>query len=405
MPEKKEFWSRDFAIRHGHASLVAAHDRYLSAQEPPRYRFAVIGAGNMGQEHIRVTMFEGRATIAGVYDPESLSVANAKAAFAGFSDGDLREYASIKEACDDPEVDGLIVCTPNYTHIDVIRQVAGSGKHLLVEKPVATTIADAHEIMRIADDHPGIFQVGLQYRYKAIYAEAAHEALERRVLGDIKTIGMTEHRIAFLDKIGQWNKYGRFSGGTLVEKCCHYFDLINLFAQSRPTRIFASGSAAVNFRDFDYEHGKADIIDNASVIIDYENGIRGSFELAMFVPVFHEEIVICGDSGRLRAAETTDFLPGETLKSEMQIYCGERRPSRRTIPAYPVAIESSGHHGATFFEHVHFVDAIDAGRSQGPSPEDAFWSVVVGVAAERSVATGEVVRIDALLEEAGVSQP
>jgi predicted dehydrogenase len=404
MPKGKEFWSRDFAIRFGHASLVNEDDKYLFAAEPPRYRFNVIGAGTMGQEHIRVTMFEGRATIHGVYDPEPLSVENAKTAFAHFSDGPLKVYDSLEAACNDPEVDGLIICTPNFTHIDVVRIAAKSGKHILLEKPVATTIADAYEIAKIAEKHPGIFQVGLQYRYKAIYTEAIHEALERKTLGDIKAISMVEHRMAFLDKVGQWNKFSRYSGGTLVEKCCHYFDLINLFAQSRPKRVFASGSMAVNFREFEHKEGRSDILDNAQVVIEYENSVRASFGLVMFVPMFYEEIVLCGEIGRLRASENLDFLPGVPLKSQLEIFGGETFPSRMTTPSYPVAIEESGHSGATFFEHVHFVDSIDSGASAGPTAMDAFWSVVVGVAAETSVATGEPIDIADLLVENDLGQ-
>jgi predicted dehydrogenase len=404
MPKGKEFWSRDFAARYGHTTLVGDDDKYLFAAEPPRYRFNVIGAGTMGQEHIRVTLFEGRATVHGVYDPEPLSVENAKAAFARYSDGPLKVYESLEAACNDPDVDGLIICTPNFTHIDVVRAAAKSGKHIMVEKPVATTIADAHEIAQIADKHPGIFQVGLQYRYKSIYAEAIHEALERKTLGDIKTVSMVEHRMAFLDKIGQWNKYSQFSGGTLVEKCCHYFDLINLFAQSKPKRVFASGSMAVNFKEFEHKKGKADILDNAMVVIEYDNGVRGNFGLAMFVPMFYEELVLCGDIGRLRASENLDFLPGVPLKSQLEIFGGETFPSRMTTPSYPVAIEESGHNGATFFEHAHFVDSIDKGKSAGPTAMDAFWSVVVGVAAETSVTTGEPVDIEDLLKQNGLDQ-
>ncbi|MBT8110870.1 MAG: Gfo/Idh/MocA family oxidoreductase [Gammaproteobacteria bacterium] len=404
MPKGNEFWSRDFASRYGHTSLVADKDKYLFAREAPKYRFNVIGAGTMGQEHIRVTNFEGRATINGVYDPEPLSVENAKAAQAQYSDSPLKVYATLEEACADPDVDGLIICTPNYTHIDAVRIAAKSGKHILVEKPVATTIPDAYEIAQIADAHEGVIQVGLQYRYKAIYTEAIHEALERKTLGNIKTVSMVEHRMAFLDKVGQWNKFSRYSGGTLVEKCCHYFDLINLFAQSTPKRVFASGSMAVNFKEFQNEQGKSDILDNAMVVIEYENGVRGSFGLAMFVPMFYEEIVLCGDIGRLRASENLDFLPGATLKSQLEIFGGETFPSRMTIPSYPVAIEESGHNGATFFEHAHFVDSIDNGKSEGPTAMDAFWSVVVGVAAETSVATGEPVEIQDLLQQSGLDQ-
>lgn len=404
MPKGKEFWSRDFAGRYGHTNLVSDKDKYLFAADPARYRFNVIGAGTMGQEHIRVTNFEGRATINGVYDPEPLSIENAKGAHATHCDEPLKTYSSAEEACSDPDVDGLIICTPNFTHIDAVRTAARFGKHILVEKPVATTIPDAFEIAQIAADHPGIFQVGLQYRYKAIYTEAIHEALERRTLGDIKTISMVEHRMAFLDKVGQWNKFSRFSGGTLVEKCCHYFDLINLFAQSRPKRVFASGTMAINFREFEHEQGKSDILDNAMVVIEYENGIRGSFGLVMFAPMFYEEIVLCGDIGRLRASENQDFLPGNSLKSQLEIFGGETFPSRMSTPSYPLAIEESGHNGATFFEHVHFVDSIDRGYSDGPTPMDAFWSIVVGAAAEASVATGEPVDIQELLAQNGLDQ-
>ncbi len=404
MPKGNEFWSRDFASRYGHSSLVEDKDKYLFATAPPRFRFNVIGTGTMGLEHIRVTLFEGRATIHGIYDPEPLSVENAKTAFARYSDAPLKIYETVEAACNDPDVDGVIICTPNFTHIDVVRVAAKAGKHVLVEKPVATTIPDAYEIAQIAEEHPGIFQVGLQYRYKSIYTEAIHEALERKTLGDIKTVSMVEHRMAFLDKVGQWNKFSRLSGGTLVEKCCHYFDLINLFAQSRPRRVFASGSMAVNFREFQHEKGKSDILDNAMVVIEYENGVRGSFGLAMFAPMFYEEIVLCGDIGRLRASENLDFLPGMPLKSQLEIFGGETFPSRMTIPSYPVAIEESGHNGATFFEHVHFVDSIDNGKSDGPTAMDAFWSVVVGVAAECSVASGQPVDIRDLLLQNDLGQ-
>jgi predicted dehydrogenase len=161
---------------------------------------------------------------------------------------------------------------------------------------------------------------------------------------------------------------------------------------------------AINFHEFEHERGKSDILDNAFVIIEYDNGVRGNFSLVMFVPMFHEEVVLCGDAGRLRAYENLDFLPGGTLKSGIEIFGGETAPSRMTTPSYPMSIEESGHNGATFFEHVHFVDSIDAGRSEGPTAMDAFWSVVVGVAAEMSAAAGGVIDIAELLAENGLDQ-
>ena len=404
MSKKNEFWSRDFGSRYNHMDLVSDKDKYLCADSPSKYKFNVIGVGTMGQEHIRVTNFEGRAVIHGIYDPEPLSIENAKIANAIHNKNPLKIYNSLEEACLDSEVNGLIIATPNFKHIESVKAAVKSGKHILVEKPIATSISDAYEIAQIANNYDGIFQIGLQYRYKAIYTEAIHEALVRKTIGDIKTINMIEHRMAFLDKVGQWNKFSKYSGGTLVEKCCHYFDLINLFADSKPKSVYASGSMAVNFKDFEYEKNKSDILDNAMVIIEYENGVRASFGIAMFAPMFYEEIVLCGNIGRLSATENQDFLPGKTLKSKIEIFGGETYPSRSITPSFPVAIEESGHNGATFFEHVHFVDNIENNTKNGPTAMDAFWSVVVGIAAEKSVVSGKPVEIKSLLKQSGLGK-
>ncbi len=245
-----------------HKQYIPQTDRYFSSLEKPKYQFNFIGTGSNGCEHIRVTLAEGRATIHGVYDPNSGSIAMAKASFEQFAPGhELVVYDSLEAACNDPAVDGLIISTPNYTHLDVLGVAAKSGKHIFLEKPMATTVHDANEIYTIAQNYPAVLQIGLQYRYKAIYVEAIQEALERKSLGDLKMISILEHRLPFHDKVNQWNKFSKYSGGTLVEKCCHYFDLLNLFAQARPVRVFSIGKMAVNFTDFEYNGEYSDILE------------------------------------------------------------------------------------------------------------------------------------------------
>ena len=382
-------------------SYLPDEDRYLLSTGTPRYRFNVIGTGVNGQEHIRVTHLEGRAAIHGVYDPNPGSIEGAQTTHAQYAPkaAPLVIYDSLEAACNDPAVDGLFISTPNYTHLDVLRVAAQSGKHILLEKPIATTIRDAYAIAQIADSYPAVFQLGLQYRFKAMYSEAIYEALTRHTLGEIKLIGIQEHRIPFLDKVGQWNKFAQFSGDTLVEKCCHYFDLLNLFAQSRPKTVYASGSMAVNFKDFEYNGAKSDILDNALVVVNYENGVRASFNLCMFAPMIYEELVLCGDEGRLKAWERQDFLSGADLETELEILGGEAKPSRRMRPGYPALIERSGHHGATYYEHVQFIDRIEGQQRSVATPMDGLWSVIVAVAAQESIKQGQVVSIDALLAD------
>jgi myo-inositol 2-dehydrogenase/D-chiro-inositol 1-dehydrogenase len=402
MKSGKEIRSRSLA-RNPIFNYLPDDDRYLFAIEQPEHRFNVIGAGVNGMEHMQITELEGRATIHGIFDTNPRSIAVAKAVHSRFSrGGELVVYESAEEAYNDPQVDGLIISTPNYTHIDVIREAAKSGKHILLEKPMASTIPDAHEILQIANGYDAVFQIGLQYRYAAICVESIYEVLERRSIGDVKTVSILEHRIPFLDKVEQWNKFSKYSGGTLVEKCCHYFDLMNLFAQSKPESVFASGSMAVNFRDFEYGGAKSDILDNAFVIVNYENGVRASLNLCMFAPMFYHEVIVCGDEGRIKGFESEDFLAGPRVQTGLEIMCGEEKPARRTVPQYAAHVEETGHNGATYLEHIYFIDNIEGKETSTASADEGFWSIVVGAAAEESVKRGAVVKIAELLKESGV---
>ena len=232
--------------------------------------------------------------------------------------------------------------------------------------------------------------------------EAIHEVLERKTIGEIKTIRILEHRFPFLDKVKQWNKFSKYSGGTLVEKCCHYFDLMNLFAGARPVSVYAAGSKAVNFLDFEYAGEKSDILDNAFVIVTYANGVRANFNLCMFSPMFYEELVLCGDEGRLKAFENEDFLPEAGPATHLEILCGDHRPTRISQPCYPQFIQQSGHYGATYFEHVNFINNIEGKATRTASALEGFWLVVVGAAAEASVKAGGPVLVDDLLHESGI---
>ena len=373
MAKKGKELRSNFFTRSHNVEYLSADDRYIFSSDEPRYRFNVIGSGMIGHEHMKVTMLEGRGTINGVYDTNQLSVEKAQEMFSlNFGGRTLVEYDTLEATCNDPEVDGLIICTPNYTHVEIAREAVKSGKHILLEKPMATMLWDAHEIVQMAKNYGAVFQIGLQYRHKAIYAEAIHEALERKAVGDIKTISILEHRVPFLDKVEQWNKFSEYSGGTLVEKCCHYFDLLNLFARSKPAHVYATGSMAVNFLDFEYGNKKSDIIDNAFVTIVYENGVRAGFSLCMFSPMFYEEIIVCGDEGRLKAYESEDYLPVERPGTCLEVLCGESGASRITTPCYPAGIQQSGHHGSTYYEHKYFIDNIEGKKTHTATVDEGF---------------------------------
>ena len=91
-------------------------------------------------EHMRITGYEGRGTIHGIYDPSKLSTKKARQFYSLlFKGAKVIEYDTLEAACNDSEVDGLIISTPNYTHIDVVKEAVKSGKHILLVDDVVTT--------------------------------------------------------------------------------------------------------------------------------------------------------------------------------------------------------------------------------------------------------------------------
>ena len=145
----------------------------------------------------------------------------------------------------------MLVCTPNDHHIEVMRHCASSGKHILVEKPLATEVAHCAEIEELADAtvaqaiaagrSPPLFWCAMEYRYIPTVAKLVAEA-HAGTLGDLKMLSIREHRFPFLRKVGNWNRFSSRTGGTLTEKCCHFFDLMRLILRAEPVRIMASGA-------------------------------------------------------------------------------------------------------------------------------------------------------------------
>jgi predicted dehydrogenase len=192
-------------------------------------------------------------------------------------------------------------------------------------------------------------------------------------------------------KVGDWNRLSRNTGGTLVEKCCHFFDLMNLIVEARPHRVYASGGQDVNHLDEYYDGERSDILDNAFVIVDYDNGVRAHLDLCMFAEASRQEqeISVVGDLGKIDAA-----IPGDG-----SVHLGIR--ADRSIVALPAPMDESVahvgfHFGASYVEMARFCEAV---RNDSPPEVDVragLSSVAIGVAAHRSIDEGRPILMSEL---------
>jgi predicted dehydrogenase len=177
-------------------------------------RYGIIGTGMMGCEHIRNIMEIDDARVVAIADPDKRS--RGWGILCSGEDPDLGVYEDHREMLARAGIDAVVVASPNHTHARVMADVFATDKHVLLEKPMCTTIEDCRAVAEGASSHPGVVWVGMEYRYMAPAARLLREIAEGRV-GELKMLAIREHRHPFLPKVGDWNRFNRNTGGTLVE--------------------------------------------------------------------------------------------------------------------------------------------------------------------------------------------
>mmetsp|Transcript_11982 Transcript_11982/g.21195 ORF Transcript_11982/g.21195 Transcript_11982/m.21195 type:complete len:746 (-) Transcript_11982:53-2290(-) len=368
-------------------------------------RAGILGTGAMGKEHIRNISLLGQkeAIVTAVADSDAkarqeavLDLGEAHPRVAIFAD----DEALIQ--CD--FVDVLIICTPNFRHIETLRKAIATGKHILCEKPLCTTLEDCEEVERLLKERdanwkgpgrPGVFMTGMEYRYMPPITRLIEES-DSRNLGEPRVLSIREHRFPFLVKVDNWNRFNRYTGGTLVEKACHFFDLMRRIMQSEPVSVYASGDQAMNHKDEVYDNQTPDIIDHALAVVEFANGGRASLDLCMFAEDEQtEQVRVVCERGSIESKS-----PESTVRIVQRRHVtglGRTPPSKenRAVPEIvkipvPEELAAAGYHeGATFFELKAFMAAARGTAPVPVSATDGKMAVLMGLAAHKSIATGK----------------
>lgn len=355
-------------------------------------RYGVIGTGMMGVEHLHNLLALQGAVITAVADPHPPSLAAGLTTAQRQQGVDVAAFEHHRDLLGSGRCDAVVIASPNHTHIEILRDVLATDVHVLVEKPLCTTVADCIEVRERAADRAALTAVGLEYRFMPSTARFVDEVRQGTV-GRLRMLSIREHRFPFLTKVAHWNRFNANTGGTLVEKCCHFFDLMRVVVGTDPVRVLASGGQDVNHLDEAYDGHVPDILDNAYVVVEFD-GVRALLDLCMFAEAtaHSEELVAVGDRGKVES-----LLPQGTVRvgRRGQHFIGavEEHPVRDERVAY-----EGFHHGASYLEHVDFLEAIRSGRPPSVGVEDGLWSVAMGVAAHRSIDEGRPVAMAEVLD-------
>jgi predicted dehydrogenase len=239
----------------------------------------------------------------------------------------------------------------------------------------------------------------MEYRYMPPIAALVAEA--EAATGGVRMLSIREHRFPFLPKVGGWNRFDARTGGTFVEKCCHFFDLMRLILRSEPVRVMASGGQAVR-RDAGHPEGASDVWDHGYVLLDWASapGHAGAVHVRRG-SLYQEEIAAVGPMGKIEAQVPG---PGRFWPAALgpapppRLTLSPRHPKgpvMREVLVDPALLAAGDHNGATFFQHARFAAVVRGEAAPAVSLRDGERAVTIGRAAQDSARRGEAVTIPA----------
>jgi len=373
-----------------------------------KVRCGVIGLGLMGAAgHVYNLTVIPDAEVVAICDndPEHLESATQ------YVGPECRLYTDSDELIEDPEVEAVVISTPNHLHRPMAEKAFSHGKHVFTEKPMAPTVEDCRAMIRAAEEADRILEVGLLCRYNPQFHEFIR-IIQSGAIGNVQMMFCKEFRAPFQNLLIQyahtirtgsrqfadsreaeksaesagceitlqeqqaWWRMRQISGGALVEKNCHHFDVFNwmLGDRVRAKRVFATGGKNV--------HKQFEIIDHAWVTVDYENGVKGCLGLCFFAPWGEDvEWWAIGDKGKVELHLHKEEIHLITSHDHHEIIKTE----------FPEPKEP-GHRGSRI-ELEDFIRCIQTGEKPYADGLIGLRSVEIPVAAERSIREGSPIEI------------
>jgi predicted dehydrogenase len=333
------------------------------------------------------------------------------------------------------DVDAVVITSIDSMHREHAVSALRNGKHVFIDKPLATTTADCLEVTRVAQECGKVLYMGFNLRHDPVLMRLKQIA-EEGGFGRIFSVQALEFYGGGKTYMARWNRLKKHSGGLWIHKGSHDFDIINWLIGARPVRVSAFASVStLNAQGLPFEldageeagpccarcavahkcpdrlSGKGregmfgddaervdgyrrdlciylsdkDTHDQGVAIVEYENGITAHHCEYFVTPISTRRYFVVGDRGQAEA----------DLADSRIVYRPRWSPEECEIR---IRRGQGGHGGADANLMTDFLDCIDQGKAPRANVADGTWSVAVGEAAEKSRAEKRVVEISELLD-------
>ncbi|MFI7341642.1 Gfo/Idh/MocA family protein [Streptomyces sp. NPDC050085] len=370
----------------------------------PDLRLGVLGYGLRGSLALLGHRPGHGSRVVALADPDPAVRAASATDFPGarISDGH-------KEVIESPDVDAVLVLTPDHTHAEIACAALRAGKPVFVEKPLDITVERCDEVLRTAYETGTRLYVGHNMRHMPV-VRLMRDVIARGEIGAVKTVWV-RHFVGYGGDwyFKDWHAERRYTTGLLLQKAAHDIDVLHWLANGYARQVQALGDLMVYGElphrraagepktvDWYTEDGHwppgtqrdlnpvIDVEDVSLVNMRLDNGVLAAYQQCHFTPDYWRNYTVIGDAGRL---ENFGDGPGAVVKVWNSRRSGHRAEADAAYPV-PDAADDAGHGGADPLLIDEFVRFVREGGRTDTSPVAARMAVAAGVRATESLRDG-----------------
>ncbi|HDI42740.1 MAG TPA: Gfo/Idh/MocA family oxidoreductase [Candidatus Bathyarchaeota archaeon] len=312
-----------------------------------KLKVAVIGVGFWGKNHLRVLNEIPQAEIVAVCDIDEERARTAAERYK------VEYYTDSRKLHKEVDVDAVTICTWSTTLAKEAKRALKAGRHVLVEKPMASSVREAQEIAKIAEKEDLLLTVGFIERFNPA-VRRAKQLIEQGKAGSV--VSLTARRVSrWPERIGDV--------GVVKDTAIHDLDIARYIFGQDPAQVHAVAGRILHKRFEDYAH----------ILLNFGNGQVAFIEANWLTPYKVRSLRITGSE----AIITVDYITQElTIDTESQTI----KPRNKWQE--PLKLELQ-----------HFVDCILTGRKQEVTPEDGIKALKLAETALKSATKGKTIKL------------
>jgi myo-inositol 2-dehydrogenase/D-chiro-inositol 1-dehydrogenase len=342
-------------------------------------RFGLFGYGAWGSHHAQALAQTAGAELVAIAVRTPESRARAQSDHPG-----ARVYADYAELLRREELDAVDIVLPSHLHFETARAALQAGRHVLLEKPLALTVADCRELVRLARDKGKCLAVGHELRLSSLWGKVK-EMIDAGAIGEPLYVLIELWRRPYRLGADGWRYDLQRVGNWILEEPIHFFDLARwyLSGAGEPVSVYARASSK--------QVGHPELQDNFSAVLCFPGGAYAVIAQTLAAYEHHQTVKLTGMRGALWASWSGAM--DRTLHPTFSL----RYHDDQTTTDVPIE-KITGEVFELQDEMAMMVRAVREGMAPAASGEDGLWSVALCLAAQRSVDTGGLVPIQEILE-------